>query len=289
MNDHRIIWLASFPKSGNTWVRAFLANYFVGGRKPVSINKLHEFTTGDVRADFYDRAAGGKFSIQSIEDYFALRPKALRLIHDARSGSVFVKTHQINIVQDGIELIPAKLTGAAIYILRNPFDVAPSFARHAGTTIDEAIAKMSDPNGHSASPRGLFEIYGSWDAHVTSWTEAKGLPRSVVRYEDLRDDPKAGFTKVLDFLRVKPDPVQLRNALKNTRLDALQQQEKTEGFHEKPNEMSSFFHKGQVGGWRSELNNEQVARLFEAFESKIRKWYPEFADEAAEIAGRSGS
>jgi hypothetical protein len=94
MNDlQRIIWLASFPKSGNTWARTFLANYFQPPGKAVDINSLRQFTTADVRQDFFDKADGGRFRGKTVSDWIKVRPKALRLIAASKSGHHFVKTH----------------------------------------------------------------------------------------------------------------------------------------------------------------------------------------------------
>jgi hypothetical protein len=287
MTDQRIIWLASFPKSGNTWMRAFLANYFIGGPKGLSINELRKFTLGDIRADFYDAAAGGTFEIESLQEYLALRPKALRLIMQAREGTHFVKTHHQSVVYEGSALIPPELTAAAIYIMRNPFDVAPSYARHSGGTLDETIDAMLDPARLSRTPRGLFEVIGRWDTHIEHWTGSPGLAMHVVRYEDLRDDPKGGFGKVFDFLKVRPDAKQFANALKLTRLEALKKQEQKSGFIERPKEMSAFFHSGKVGGWRKSMTDAQIAKLHNGFEPTLRKYYPEIAEETAIIAARA--
>ena len=289
MTDHRIVWLASFPKSGNTWMRAFLANYFIGGPKGLSINELRKFTLGDVRADFYDRAAGGKFKIETLDDYLALRQKALRLILNERQGNHFVKTHHQSVIQGGVPLIPPEITAAAIYIMRNPFDIVPSYARHNDTDIEGAVTAILDPQHVSRSPRGVIEIIGRWDHHVASWTESQGLAMHLLRYEDLRADPKAGFQTVFDFLQIRPDPTQFRNALKLTRLDALKKQEQKSGFIERPKHMSAFFHSGKVGGWQQSLSAEQVARLYEEFEPALRKWYPEMIADVERIAGSVGA
>ena len=286
MTDQRIIWLASFPKSGNTWMRAFLANYFIGGAKGLSINELRKFTLGDIRADFYDAAAGGKFEINTIEDYLSLRAKALRLILNARQGNHFVKTHHQSVVYDDTPLIPPDITAAAIYIVRNPFDVVPSYARHSGSSVEKAVEAILDASRFSHTPRGLIEVIGRWDHHVASWTESEGLAMHIARYEDLRDNPKVGFGKVFDFLKVKPDPKQFSNALKLTRLEALKKQEQKTGFIERPKEMSAFFHSGKVGGWRQSLTDEQVAKIHNEFEPTLRKFYPEIAEETAAIAAR---
>ena len=144
MNDlRRIIWLASFPKSGNTWVRSFLANYFQPPGKTLDINSLRHFTTSDVRQDYFDKAAGRPFKGETIDDWIAVRPKALRLIAASKDGHHFVKTH-CQVAKIGpIDVILPEVTAAAVYILRNPFDIAPSYARHLSLDVDAAIERMT--------------------------------------------------------------------------------------------------------------------------------------------------
>jgi len=94
MSDlRRIIWLASYPKSGNTWMRSLLAQYFMPPGQAPDINNLRRFTTADVRQDFFDAANGGPFSGKGAEDWLRVRPRALRLIAASKPGTHFVKTH----------------------------------------------------------------------------------------------------------------------------------------------------------------------------------------------------
>ncbi len=284
----RIIWLASFPKSGNTWVRTFLANYFLGGKREIGINALREFTLSDARQDFFLKATGGAHPPDAdVPTYMRTRAKALRLIAAARDGNHFVKTHQILDAIDNEPLIPPALTAAAIYIMRNPFDVAPSFSRHAGSSIDDTIAMMVSTRNIVKSGTGLYDILGRWDDHVTSWTSAPGLPRVTVRYEDLIADPKQGFSAIFDFLKVTPHPQRLKKTIRATSFDALRKQEDEKGFIERPPGMEKFFHSGRAGGWRDALSDAQVATLHNAFEPALQKWYPELVEETAAIAKRA--
>ena len=89
----RIIWLASFPKSGNTWMRSLLAHYLFPPGKAPDINNLRQFTTGDSRQDIYDAAAGRPYKSQSVEDWVGMRQKALHLIAGSKPNTHFVKTH----------------------------------------------------------------------------------------------------------------------------------------------------------------------------------------------------
>ncbi len=286
MNDlRRIVWLASFPKSGNTWARSFLANYFQPPGKTLDINSLRQFTTADVRQDFFDKANGRPFKGKTIEDWIAVRPKALRLIAASKSGHHFVKTHcQVGKV-GSIDLILPEVTAAAVYIIRNPFDVAPSYARHLSIGMDAAIDRMTNRTAVHANPNRIMEIVGRWDDHAGSWTAAPGLPLHVMRYEDLLADAGKAYRALFGFLRLPVDEAQMRRTLKATSFRALQKQERETGFGERPTGMKQFFARGAAGGWREDLTPGQVARIRAEFLPMLEQWYPEMLDETRDFAG----
>ena len=283
-DPQQIIWLASFQKSGNTWMRAFLANYLAPKDRRLSINQLNEFTTGDLRADFFDQAAGGQFRGETVEDSIRIRPAVQRLIARSKPGHHFVKTHsQIATIGD-TPLINPEVTAAAIYIMRNPFDVVPSFARHSGVTIDQMIDAMVDPNGVFRSADGIYEVIGRWDEHIESWLEAPGLPKIQVRYEDMIADTMAEMTRVLEFLRIPVKPGELKRAIRASSFSELRKQERQQGFSERPANMEAFFVTGTKGGWREALTPAQVARIQYEFQDALEKYYPEMLEETAEVA-----
>lgn len=285
MSDlRRILWLASYPKSGNTWMRSLLAQYFMPPGKAPDINNLRQFTTGDTRTDFFDRAAGGTYRGSSLEDWARVRPHALRLIAGSKSGLHFVKTHCKPVVYLNTHLIPPDVTAGAIYVLRNPFDVAPSFARHAAAPIDDAIERMCNPDTIMGTDKGIYDALGRWDEHVTAWTSAEGLKRFVVRYEDLHSKPAKVITELLKFMGQKADRPRLARAIKAASFAALKKQEEKLGFGEKPAAMESFFAKGQAGAWRTDLTPAQVGRLRMEFNGVLQKWYPELIKETEEFA-----
>ncbi len=286
MSDlRRIIWLASYPKSGNTWIRSLLAHYFMPAGQAPDINNLRKFTTGDVRQDFFDAAAGKPFRGETIEEWANIRQKAIRLIAASKQGSHFVKTHCQAVNYLGADLIPPEVTQGAIYLIRNPFDLAPSFARHQSADIDAAIERMANPDSVMGTETGIYDALGRWDDHIKSWTTAPGLPRYVIRYEDMLDKPAKTVRALLEkFLSVKFDNPRLARAIKANSFEAMKKQEETLGFSEKPKGMKSFFAKGQAGVWREDLTPEQVARIREHFLPTIEQWYPEMLDETAEFA-----
>ncbi|MEM6932327.1 MAG: sulfotransferase domain-containing protein [Pseudomonadota bacterium] len=284
MSLQRIIWLASYPKSGNTWTRYFLAQYFMPPDERPGINDLRRFTLADVRQDFFDKANGGPFHAQSFDEWLAIRPKALRLIAAARPGHHFVKTHcQIQRIGQ-VDVIPPDVTAAAIYIMRNPFDVVPSLSRHLSMPIDQTIDRMLDPKCLNTTPTLIFETLGRWDHHVESWCSTPGLLRHVIRYEDLILDTEKTFRGLLTYLQAPIQDGQLRRAIRASSFSKLQKQEKKDGFRERPTGMEQFFAKGTSGGWRNVLTPDQVARIRAEFLPTLNTYYPEMLDETDAFA-----
>ncbi len=283
-NLRRIIWLASYPKSGNTWMRSLLAHYFMPAGQAPDINNLRRFTTADVRQDFFDAANGAPFSSRKVAGWLRVRPKALALIAGSKPGTHFVKTHCQAVQYGGQDLIPPQLTAGAIYMLRNPFDLAPSFARHQNSDLDTAIDRMMNPETMMGTATGIRDALGRWDDHIRSWTEAPGLPRYVVRYEDMLDSAPKTVRGLLEFMSVKPDSAKLARAINSTSFDKLRKQEEDLGFTERPDGMKRFFAKGESGVWRDELSPEQVGRLREAFLPTLEKWYPELLEDTEKFS-----
>jgi hypothetical protein len=283
-STQRIIWLASYPKSGNTWTRSFLANYFAAKGSAPDINSLRQFTTADVRQDFFDRAAGRPFHAATFDEWIITRQAALRLIALSKPHHHFVKTHS-RIERIGpYDLIPAEVTAAAVYIMRNPFDVAPSLARHLSLDLDAAIERMLDPRCINAGRTNIFEVLGRWDTHIESWLGAPGLARHVMRYEDMSTDAERAFRGLLGFLRAPVNDGNLRRAIRAVSFDQLRKQEEKAGFVERPEGMERFFAKGKAGAWREDLTPAQVGRLREAFLPALERWYPELLDETDDFA-----
>jgi hypothetical protein len=275
-----IIWVASFPKSGNTWTRAFLGNYFTPTGKKLSINELSSITTSDVGTYWYNKAAGRPFIGETLDDSLLLRPKVQRLIASSSPGNRFVKTHSRIGRIDNIDLIMPEVTAAAIYIMRNPFDVAVSYARHANIPIDTMIDRMCDPINCGVSKEKILEAVGRWDNHIQSWTKAPGLPHHVMRYEDMVANPKTAYRNMLNFLQVPIQNKILRKALEETSFKAMQKQEEKLGFKEKPAEAKKFFVSGKAGGWVDVLTQAQVARILNEFEATIDEYFPEIGEQA---------
>lgn len=168
-----ILWIASYPKSGNTWVRTFLHNLLKileeDDGAPQDINGMNEFTTWEISAKSYERHLGKPPAECDRKEIAEMRPIVQKEIAENTEGLAMVKTHHALVFDRGTPTINFAVTAGAIYLVRNPLDVAISFAHHMGTTIDFAIDRMAEDDLEtSVTERASYEIYGSWSQHVES-------------------------------------------------------------------------------------------------------------------------
>lgn len=275
-----IVWLASYPKSGNTWTRAFLHNLLnvVKGEAEGAqdINRMNEYTTWDISAETFNKVLGKDAAKASRDEIAATRPRVQQRIADEATGLIFVKTHNALVQDRGHPTINLNVTSGVVYIVRNPLDVAISFSHHMGGTIDDAIKRM-EAKGYetTGSARTAFEVYGSWSQHVYSWTRRPNRALYILRYEDMHSDPEKSFGQLARHLLINPSRKQLQRAIELSSFDQLQKQEETSGFREKPKTAERFFRKGQVGEWKTALTSAQIDRIIVAHRPQMRRFgYP---------------
>ena len=257
-----ILWLASYPKSGNTWLRAFLANFLTGAKTPFPINQLSEFTASDIRAGYFEEVARRPLNELDDATLHQLRPRVHRYLANLRPDTTLVKTHNALIAYDDVSTITPEVTAGAIYILRNPLDVAISCAHHMAVSIDDAVNALCNPENYTVTAnRSVFQILGTWQDHAFSWVRAPGLTIRVVRYEDLLDDPTTHFRAVTSFLGLDPSRPELARAIKFASFGELKSQESSGGFRERSEVNPSFFREGKHDSWREVLTEDQVKRM----------------------------
>jgi len=259
-----ILWIASYPKSGNTWVRAFIENYLQNAHKPVDINTIHRTSIAEASSHRYKAHIGKdkETTDLSIEELCAIRPYVHADIAREAHGTTFVKTHNFLGEFRGYPLHNSSVTSGTIYIVRNPLDVTISMARYFGYSIDETIDYMAEEmTGTPNEKENVPQIITSWSLHVESWTQNPETQRLVVRYEDMLDNPIKVFRKVESFLGLRKDPKRLKKAINFSSFNQLKNQEKSHGFVEKHENASAFFRQGRKNQWREKLTPEQVQKI----------------------------
>jgi hypothetical protein len=261
-----IVWLASYPKSGNTWTRNFLHNLLNilenGADAPQDINAMNELTFWEISAARYKKHLDKPVAECTQAEIAAVRPKVQEDIADSIDGLALVKTHHALVMDRGVPVINFAATAGAVYIVRSPLDVAISFANHMGADVDEAIEQMAMPNMETAiGETSVHEIYSSWSKHVESWTRAPHQAIYVMRYENMLADPFGIFGGLARHLLLRPTDEQLKLAIERSSFDVLKKQEAESGFKEKPEKAERFFREGKSGQWREGLTRRQVRRI----------------------------
>ena len=266
MSKKNLIWLASYPKSGNTWFRVFLSNLRSESKDPVSINALHSTPIASSRV-LFDEYAGTSGSDLSLEEIDNLRPSVYREISGNSEELSFHKVHDAwKKNSRGEPIFPPDVTRSVIYFIRDPRDVAVSFAHHSSASFEKMVKNMADPefsfcDKDSKLYNQLRQNLSTWSGHVKSWVDESGLPVLLLRYEDMKANPFHEFKKAVNYLGLQYSDEQIRQALKNSDFSQLKKMEEEEGFSEKPIKMSSFFREGKSGGYREVLSEELVREI----------------------------
>ena len=260
------IWLASYPKSGNTWVRAMLGaltsesedpdfdiNALVGG--PMPSNRSHmERMLGFASSDLTDAEVEG------------LRPLIDAAFDRSLDEVRFRKVHDTLMTERETPIVPPEGTRGAIYLVRDPRDVAVSLAHQSGRATEWAVGELANPESAAVDNPSLLghqarQRLGTWSEHVIGWTEHEHFPVLVVRYEDMAADPLGQLERLARFAGLEPTRKRLAATVRSASFESLRAKEERDGFVERLGRDRPFFRSGRAGGWREELAPELAARV----------------------------
>lgn len=265
-------WLASYPKSGNTWVRVFLTAYIIDCEP--DINEL----VGTV-SDQLPQAhrIGYEIDIHDVDPEHDILTRSMALLRIAytykkekkiiiedKEFPLILKTHAANVVIHGMRLIPPTLTDKIVVIIRDPRDVAISFSKHFGydleKTVDLMISDQTTLEDSSNREKSAHHAT-SWLNNVALYATATDLNITIVKYEQLKEDPIKYFTWILKWFNIPVDDDRVARAVKNCELSKLKKQEKEHGFSESSEKTEKFFGDGATGGWKGKLTDQQIRKL----------------------------
>jgi len=263
----KVVWMASYPKSGNTWFRCFLKALIDG---KIDINKIN--TDGifssrqlfDNITDIDGRLLDEEEVKLQIADVYRFHMKqSLKLeftkVHDAYSYD-----------RNNHPVFPTDVSLHAVYLVRNPLDIVASLANHNASTKDKAIKQMNDKDGYLVRQKNgmnnmnqLPQFMSDWSGHVKSWLDQKEIPLTILKYEDTKKDPVACFHQVLKNIGLKVSKAKIKAAVAMAEFDRLRKMEDEKGFREKAPKVKNFFRSGKSGGFRNELTINQVESILE--------------------------
>jgi len=278
MSDNRkIYWLASYPKSGNTWFRIFLANYLSGSDKPISINDV---STGAIASSrvMFDNISALTATDLTHDEVDLLRPDIYRELNAEIEEYGYHKVHDAYTLNaNNKPLFPADVSKGVVYFIRNPFDVAISYANHSSISIDKAINALN--NGEhklsKSEKRVATQIRQkllTWSEHVNSWTIQKEIPVLVLRYEDMLENTFKVFKNAAEFINLEIDDDRIKKAIEFSSFKELKKQESEVGFKEKPYKTKSFFKTGKAGVWKETLTEEQIEKIINNNKDVMKKY-----------------
>lgn len=292
MSKKNVVWLASYPKSGNTWFRSFLTALIRG-----------ELDINDMATDGIYSGKGYLEEILDLEvddlneqEMLVFRKKAFRYKAAEAKGNVYTKIHDAftYLPWGGECILPVEVTRVAIYLVRNPLDVVLSMSNHMGRSLDDTITKLMC-NSHASLGGAFFasssqsrQLIGSWSMHVESWIDQKEVPVCLLRYEDMLAEPLSTFSLAVEQLGLTYSRQEISQAIELSRFERLKAQEEEKGFKERSSKSEAFFNRGQAGSWKEKLTQAQLEKLMKVHEKMMRRlgYWQEAEDFVSSMVGK---
>ena len=277
-------YLASYPKSGNTWCRIFIAELqrLASGKHTGEINLNKDINTGTINSSRHwlcDQLGVNTCDL-SYAELDSLRGQAGETDLLYSGGFRYHKVHDAFISPDSKNrpVVCTKNCKGAIYISRHPEDIAVSISHFYKWGLEQCVASLFNPNAalvenNTGCVPQVRQHLGRWDQHVNSWLDQSQIPVLAIRYEDMLNKSQETFTQIAEFLGLDHTTDLISQAIKNTSIRKLRNlEEKTiGGFAEKPTSCDYFFRSGRSGEGAEQLSFEQRQRLFNSLKQGMTR------------------
>ena len=271
-----IIWLASYPKSGNTWVRLFLNSLIFTKDANVNINdiKIEQFPS----RKYFNGITNNIDDMEEFMQYCNIAQSKLNL----DSKIKFFKTHNAFWRTGIYSFTDDKNTMGIIHIVRDPRNVITSIKNHYNyENYEKALKFMEDEKNiigikGSTKEMDLPTLISSWKTHYNSWKNLTTLKSRyiLIKYEDLLKDPVNEFNKICSFIskisKLKFSEKNILKAVENTNFEKLKKQEQSKGFKEAPKNNNKFFYLGPSNVWQNLLDKNIKDRLESNFKQEMQ-------------------
>ena len=258
-----IIWLASYPKCGNTFVRIFLSHYLFCNKKKLDFNLLKKIPKFEHKETFSKALHNLELKTNFIYYKYCLEVQR-NLINKFSQKELIFKTHHFYGKINGYDFTNEQNTLVFIYLIRDPREVAVSYASHSGISMDEQIEMFT---GENKINRVGYETKVNWMLSYKSWKSFKGVPSLFIKYEDLISDPINTFSSIIYLLsrntNIDYDQKKIEDILELIKFENLQELEIKKGFEESMS--GRFFRSGKVDTWKNVLSKNQVSKIENKF------------------------
>ena len=272
-----IIWLASYPKSGNTWVRLFLNSLIFAPDEELNINNINidQFPLRKHFKKFSSNTDDVKEIIKNC-NYAQSELNLDNKIKFFKTHSPFWKIGKYNFTDD-------KNTIGAIHIVRDPRNVITSIKNHYNHQNYEISLKFIKDEDKVIGLKGskkeadLPTILSSWKFHYNSWKSITSFKSKyiLIKYENLLENPVNEFSKITDFIKkiskIKFDEKNILKSIRETSFENLKQQEELKGFKEAPDNNNKFFYLGPKNNWKDLLDKNVKDEIEISFKNEMQE------------------
>ena len=257
-----ILWLASYPKSGNTLLRSFLSTYFFSKDGNFNFDLLRNIKQYPNNKLFLELGV----DISNRHEIAKNHLNAQKLINQNKKSFQFWKTHSSFVKMDGYSFTDLNNTLGVIYIVRDPRDVVISYSHHNNQTIEQTLKMINQNYILGAEIKDSIPVYlGSWSYNYNSWKVFKNINKYLlIKYEELVLNDEKYFEKILLFIKniSKMDfdisEKKIKKVLEEIKFEKLKKLEKEKGFHESKKDDKgntiNFFRSGKTKQWKNNLD-----------------------------------
>ena len=273
-----IVWISSYPKSGNTWVRTFISTYYLSSNDKFDFSMLK-----NIRQFPHEKFFNKKISdMNSAINNWDLAQNNINL----KNKLIFLKTHAALVKINNIPFTNNKHTLGAIYIVRDPRNIVTSLSNHYQLTFDESLEFMTNKKKfllkkNDLSNFGNFTFLNSWSEHYKSWLYTREFNLLFIKYEDLENDTLNTFKKIVKFVNkitIKEDKIDIDRIIKiidTISFETLKKKENVEGFPEaimnNEKQKINFFYLGKKNRWQKLLSPKQMDTINNIFGEDLKK------------------
>lgn len=275
-----IIWIASYPKSGNTWLRSIISALVYSKDGIFTFDKLSKIDQFPEKKFFKDLVKNFRDFDEIKKNWITAQDK-INLDEKIK----FFKTHQGNFKIGNDHFTNNQNTQAVIYIVRDPRNLVTSISNHYSLSLNEACKFLTSPelmgNGKSWEEKkdGIFNFLGKWNEHYKSWTNnTKNL--LLLRYEDLINEPKKELEKIIFFLNkyinFDTNDIKIDNILESTNFKNLKKMEQEGSFTEnvikkETGSNVNFFNLGPKNIWQNSLDKKIIKKIEDNFKDEMKE------------------
>ena len=277
-----IFWIASYPKSGNTWLRALLSSYYYSKDGFFEQSLLKQIGQFPEKNHFN----GFNYNSQIVTDTSKFWIKAQEKINSDNKLRFF-KTHNVLGAIENNNFTNKRNTIGAIYIVRDPRNIITSIQNHYELDIDKALKFMLSEKKyiydyHRENDYSDFQFISSWEKNYQSWIEQSIFPTKIIKYEDLNNKTFDTFKEIIEFIEITISSknsfnrIKAKNSIQSTSFDKMREIENKKGFVESVlsknySKKIPFFHLGPKNNWKNIFDQKYQEKLNSIFEENLKE------------------